>query len=385
MSIIDRDYVPAKLHDCGGRLKNKQGENADWYVYFKVRNPDTGEMHPFAKRGKINYIKTVRGRRREGKYLMRVVNEMLAKGELSPFKQREPEPSLIELLNRETDIKKNSVRWRTYQSYTYSVNLLVTWMKKNGHAEIQASEFTKQHAHTFCDYMLTEKKYSGRTYNNRRKDMNIFFNAFVDKEIITSNPFKKIKNRPQERGGTNIPFTDEEKAELSRELQQRNPRLYLFTQFIYFCYIRPIEILRLTVDNFNLKEKKIIIYSGHAKNRRQDAVFIPDSFLSLVQSMELEKFPSHYYVFGLGLQTCDRSYSRNRVTEIHTKFLRQLQIPKNRGLYSWKVNGVISAFKAGIDIYSIMRQCRHASINQTMTYLKSLGLYPNVEFATRMK
>lgn len=379
MGIFDREYVPAKLYTAGDNIAKP------WYVYYSVRNPETGKMHLCKKRGKINYIKSLTERKREGKYLMRLVNELLAEGKLSPFKPKEPEPCLIELLKKEIEVKKNSVRWRTYQSYSYSANLLVSWLQKNELSEIDASGFTKQHAHMLCDYMLIEKKYNGTTFNNRKKDMNIFFNAFVDKEIIQSNPFKKIKNRPQERGGTNIPFTDQEKEILSQELQARNPRLYLFTQFIYFCYIRPIEILRLTIDNFNLKEKKIIIYSGHAKNRKQEAVFIPDSFLSLVHSMQLEKYPSNYYVFGRGLQTCEKSYSRNRVTELHTKFLRELKIPKNRTLYSWKSSGNVAAYKAGIDIYSIMRQNRHASINQTMTYLQSLGLYPNVEFASKMK
>lgn len=379
MNILDREFVPAKLYTAGGDVTK------NWYVYYAVLNPETGQMHPCKKRGKINYIKNARERTREGNFLVRYINQRLSEGKLSPFKSREPQPCLIQLLQIETEVKKNSVRWRTYQSYTYSVNLLGSWLKKNGLANIDASEFTRQHAHRFCDYMLTEKKYNGTTFNNRKKDMNIFFNAFMDKEIITSNPFKKIKNRPQERGGTNIPFTDLEKEVLSKELKQRNPRLYLFTQFIYFCYIRPIEILRLTVDNFNLKEKKIIIYSGHAKNRKQEAVFIPDSFMPLVESMEIEKYPSNYYVFGAKLLTSEKSYSRNRVTQLHTRFLRELKIPVNRTMYSWKSSGCVSAYKQGIDIYAIMRQCRHASINQTMTYLKSLGLYPNVEFASKMR
>lgn len=54
-------------------------------------------------------------------------------------------------------------------------------------------------------------------------------------------------------------------------------------------------------------------------------------------------------------------------------------------LLSWKHTGIVSAHKSGIDIYSIMRQCRHGSINETQRYLKSLGLLPNVEFASKMK
>lgn len=106
MSIIDRDYVPAKLHDCGGRLKTKTGKNADWYAYCKVRNPDTGEMHTIAKRGKINYLKSVTERRREGMYLVRLMNELLAQGKLTPFKPKAPALTLLQHLKKQYELFK---------------------------------------------------------------------------------------------------------------------------------------------------------------------------------------------------------------------------------------------------------------------------------------
>ena len=62
--------------------------------------------------------------------------------------------------------------------------------------------------------------------------------------------------------------------------------------------------------------------------------------------------------------------------ERHKKILKELDLwGKDYTLYSWKHTGVVSAYKARIDIKSIQLQCRHYSLEQTDIYLKSLGLY----------
>ncbi len=101
--------------------------------------------------------------------------------------------------------------------------------------------------------------------------------------------------------------------------------------------------------------------------------------------MNLDKFSPNDYLFGSGLKTCSTKYSRNSVTRIHKEALTACKISKEFTMYSWKHTGVISAYKAGIDLFSIMRQLRHHSLTQTQIYLKSLGLQPNIEFGSKMK
>lgn len=61
------------------------------------------------------------------------------------------------------------------------------------------------------------------------------------------------------------------------------------------------------------------------------------------------------------------------------RIVEKLKMKKNFTLYSWKHTGVVNAYHAGIDIKSIQMQCRHHSIQQTDTYLKSLGFTDNEE------
>lgn len=380
----EQDYRPAKLSNAGGLIYDKNGNPTDWYVHFAIRNPDTGEMHEMKKRGKINYIKNARERTSYGRDLVRAVNELLAEGELSPFKPKEPELTLTEQLQKEVDLKKSFLRHRTYQSYEYGRKTLTAWMKKKGFEHFKPKEFTKAHAQMFCDYLTLERKYKGKTFNVMKSFVSVLFNSMADKDIISDNPFRRIKSQRQEIG-KNLAFSEAQKELLIDYMKQHCPRLYLVTQFIYFCYIRPAELMRLKVSNVDFKHRKIVIYPDQSKTHRQEQVEIPDAFLPLVESMELEKYGDNDFLFSRGLVPGSKQLSRNYITQKHLIALRALKFAPDFTLYSWKASGVISAYKAGIDIYSIMRQCRHTSINHTMIYLKSLGLYANTEFATRMR
>ena len=52
-------------------------------------------------------------------------------------------------------------------------------------------------------------------------------------------------------------------------------------------------------------------------------------------------------------------------------------------MYGWKHTGNVDSFLAGVDPYDLMRQNRHHSLEQTMNYLRSMGLRPNVNFSKK--
>jgi integrase len=94
--------------------------------------------------------------------------------------------------------------------------------------------------------------------------------------------------------------------------------------------------------------------------------------------------PQDWFLFGRGMKPGPVSLSRNMVSKRHSEVLRSLNYPSDLTLYSWKHTGVVAAYKAGIDLYSIMRQLRHHSLDMTQIYLKSLGLVKNEQFGRMM-
>lgn len=377
--MILTEYTPAKLYTCGEKLTGR------WYAYFSIRDPETRKLRLRKLKAGINRGKTIKERKRYGAMVVSEINNLLRKGwrggkanqnkNLLPMKD-----TLLELL----EIKKGTLRRRTWQSYKYSIDVFTKWMKSAGVEYIYPEHFTSVMAHDFSDYLQLERKLKGKGFNSAKNNLNIMLNMMVERELMPKNHLSKIKNLKEEVG-KNIAFTEAQRLKLTNAIRAENFRLYMFTQFVYFCYIRPLELLRLTVANFDLENKIITIYGNQSKNKKTDVIVIPDAFFDDVKLMELEKFPREYFVFGQGLQTTEGNLSRNTVTKIHKTYLTKLKFSDDYTLYSHKHSGVVSAYHQGIDIYSIMRQCRHGSIHETQHYLKSLGLLPNVEFASKMK
>ena len=204
----------------------------------------------------------------------------------------------------------------------------------------------------------------------------------MERDLVEKNPFKKIANQA-ESAGRHVAFPDELRKKIEDHLILTNYRLYLFSQFIYYCYLRPIEILRLKIENID--DTRILIYGSQSKNKKQESVVIPDAFLPLVQSMKLRDYPKDHFIFGRGMMPSSIPLGRNRVSEQFKKIKEDLKFGPDYTLYGFKHSGNVNAYLAGIDIYSIMRQNRHHSIEQTMTYLRQLGVSKNIEFSTLMK
>jgi integrase len=159
--------------------------------------------------------------------------------------------------------------------------------------------------------------------------------------------------------------------------------LYNFCLIIRYTFIRPNELFSLTVGNVNLPHS-ISIPANISKNGKSESVVIPSNLLPVLKSMEIDKHPSGHYLFSKQAHRYEPSkvgaepvVKRNKAYNLHKRVLERLGI-KGKALYSWKHTGVCAAYHAtNGDIYAIMRQCRHYSISQTSTYLKSLGLIRN--------
>lgn len=383
MSVLGKDYIHAKLHTAGGDASK------DWYVYYFFRSPDTGKMQMFKVRKGINRIKKPRTREVEGNALRDVVNQLLRDG-WSPFKRREPKPALIQSLEKELDFMRarcetGAMRKRSYDSYRSTVQLLISWMKKNNMELLQPQQFTTKNAHGFCEYMIREKKYKGVTFNGRKSYVSVFFNRFVDREIITSNPFRKVKPLP-ETPVRNTPFTKKQMAEIDKHMIKNCYQLWVFTRFIYYCFLRPMEITLINISDINTKKWYITIYGDKAKTKTQGVVWVPKKLQEIIQGMNLNKHSPKDYLFSRGLLPGPVPISRNRVTDLFQKLVKiPLGLPEEQTMYAFKHTGNVRAVELKIGMEAQRIQNRHSTQAQTMVYLRSIGQVPNKEFMDKMK
>jgi len=365
-----KKYTLAKLFKGKGK----------WYVYYKAFNPATGKMHMF----KDYYELNKKGQSHKERIAIAnaridAINHSLFSGN-TPFVNQVANPmeyaSLAESLDYIYEIKKVGIRLRSVQHYQNSIRLMKEYL--NG-SQIQVQAITPVFAQAYSDWLSTNKKYTNHSHNNQIRSMGTFFNAMIERNIVTTNPFKSVKHKPVDTG-TNKPFTDNEKEKLKKYMEKHNPELLIFVKFIYNCGIRPNELVQLKVKDINWEFKNIQIEASTSKNRKQQSTDLPEDFFEEVQKCFYGLNPE-FYLFSNALKPGDKQIYRNRVSEAHLRVLKACALD-NMGhtMYAWKHTGAIAFIKAGGDPSALMRQFRHHSWEQTNVYLASLGLTRNINF-----
>lgn len=354
------DYTLAKLH------KPKTGD--DWYIYYTFRSPETGKMVLWKERGKINRYKSVKEKKHEGAIMVARQNELLDKG-WSPYTQAiTSKKSLVEALNEIYQIKIPGLRPRTIQHYKHAIDLITEYLPNKG---IFPNQFTPVMAQGYCDFLITKKGYTLKSHNNQLSNANIFFNALVDREIIDKNPFKKVKRKSVEEGKLNY-YNKETKVKIAKFTQKNGHPMFIFIQFVYFCFVRPYELMQIQVKHIDFENGTLIIPAHASKNKKSGIVPIKESFLKLLEK-EYKGLEPEYYLFGKGLRPSETQVHRNRASKSHQDLLKELGI-KELKLYDWKNTGARDYILEGNNPYSLMSMMRHHSLDQTMVYMRSLGL-----------
>lgn len=353
----------------------------EWFVYFNYTDHLTGHVLRKQFRGGINTFKTKENRVLHGNALI-AYWKMELKAGWNPFGNMEDlpvtRPTITEALDIIFELKTAGCQKRTLERYRYQIKLLKTWLEATRLQHIYLAQFELHHAQAYMDYLTLKKTYSGRTFNDHITGLSTFFNCMIDREWIVKNPWRKIKKRKVEVG-RNIAFSDSEKEKLSKHLREHDIDIFYFKEFIYYCFIRRSELTRLKIANIDWKNMSIVVPSSASKNKKQESVVIPASFVSILKEMGLQDMPPDWYIFGRGLKPGPVQYiNYNHISTRHNKICRALGIDESKGLYSWKHSGVCALYPVlNGDIYAMMRQLRHSELATTQIYLKSLGLVDN--------
>ena len=363
-------FSEPRICDCGGDITKQ------WYVYFTCTDLIRKETKQFRYKLGINRVKDVRKRKKVAKEAVEAIKDLLYNDGFNPFEKsvQGDKRILLDCLREMLEIKNVSVRLRTRQSYKHAIDLLSRWMDKKNLSKMEVGDFEKKHAIEFADWLQKDKSYAGKTTNNTIGDLKSLFYMLVHREICKGNPFSAVKKLKEEEG-KNVAFTPDEVDKVLKFMKKANLRLYYATQFVRYGFIRKTELTGLKVRNINLKSHTITIPADVSKNRKHDSVTIPQSLEKIILEMGLDKADPDLYIFGKGLETCNRKERRTAdISNAHREIIEALGMRKELIFYGWKHTGCVELYNKVRDPYVVCRQCRHSDIRMTMRYLRSLGL-----------
>ena len=359
-------FKSAKLFDAGGDLSKR------WYVYYSFRSPETGKYRRI-QHWVSEKILTCSGRRDKGHEIIKSINKKLRNG-YNPFALLEKKYTGITVaMTYILSIKEDSCRKRTSNTYKSMIKIFTEWLKAMKIQDIPVDDFNYYRAQEFMDFTKSKLKNGNRTYNNRVTAMKTIFKMLVKREWIQVNPFENIERFPKEDAEISA-FSMDDLMIMQKYLPTWNYDLYACACLIFYCFIRPQELVRLRISNFQLERRSIIIPGNVAKNKKQQVVNIPDALFPILLKMDW-KFPGNFYVFAKHQARGPKEYAPTRIAEAWRKFADHHGIEKN--IYSLKHTGVGMAIEAGINVRDLQLQLRHSSLDETQIYLDKFNQRPS--------
>jgi site-specific recombinase XerD len=358
-------------------ILNDQGLdlNKRWSITFWVYDVDLcKKVRKFDY--SVNDYKSVRERKAYAKKRIETINDLLKRG-FHLDKKKQIETSILTVADGlEFALNASSINHVSKLSYKSVVKLFLEWANKQGIDKQLIQHFEVKHAYQYRDYLKVNGK-AGVTINSDISCLKRMWNILFKRELIKSNPWTKIEKEKEIITNRNIAFTWTEVTKLSGLVSVQDPELWKFISIIYHTLARPTEIRQLQVYNVHLSKRKIYFDAWKTKSKKERWINIHDSLMDTIIDLISCKSSNEFLFPGRDI---GKPISKNKMTDRQRKYLKKLSLyDGDHTLYSWKHTGVVEAYEAGVDLKSIQRQCGHASITQTDSYLKSLGLYNNHE------
>jgi len=361
------NFTIPKLCIRGGDLAKQ------WYVYFYYVDLD-GKKRQFRFSDGINQLKTKGERISEGNALIRALLDHLEGGwnPISNEVEEHENKTILEAIDEIFEIKKAYLTEASIRTYKNQTNLFKKWLKIKRYDHLYTENFTSFHARKYCDWLLRDKKYCGKTYNGHLTMLRTFFTEMVGRGYVKESPVSGFKSVRQDVGKNTAYSENEEK--LFESIKLKDPCFYLATRFVKYCFLRRTELAKVQVKHINWDNKTLVIPSENAKSRIQDSVTIPKTLERMIEKAGFKELHPDTYLFGKFFLPNEQRIKRvDDFSDKQRYYNKKLNIRSECTFYSWKHTGTVELYNLTKDPYVVMRQCRHSNIDMTMIYLRSLG------------
>lgn len=227
----------------------------------------------------------------------------------------------------------------TYQSY---LSQFFKYIKEKNLLDTYANEWKKSDIE---EYINTKKKKGIKitSINNNIGFIKKMFAFAYEEDYIKKNiaeSIKKIKNTEYTERRI---YTEEELKKIANYLKKNDFDFYVFTQLVFSCFLRPIEIQRLQVSNIDFENQKIILNGEKTKNHKKRTIIIPTNMWDKTKGFwqKIHKLDKDMYLFGEDLKPSKKKISNPNTSTLRwNKIKEELNLPKECLLYGFRHTGI---------------------------------------------
>lgn len=367
------DFKLPKIYDADGDISQQ------WFVYYHFKNPETNKWERFRIFVSKKH-KTKSARYGQANEIKAEIKRKLLSG-YNPFETVSPGISLQKALDFAVDYKLSVTGKRTAFTYRSVAKLFLEWAKKKDLKDKLVKDCSRKIFQKYLDDCLTIEKVSKRTYNNRLRSLKTLFNVLLEREYVDFNPILGIKLIKVNEPGITA-YTPAELATITGILPTYNYQLYVISQLIFYCFLRPAELVRLQFKDVMWDNQMIQVPGNKSKNGKTESIVIPNQLFENLKDWNLD-YPSDWYLFGKMLNPGPEMISPNRISDWWRLFKKKYNFTKN--IYDLKHTGNGMAFDLDLNARDIQLQNRHYSLDQTQQYLNKFRRKASEKFVKTFK
>ena len=355
-------FKPAKLNDWKGDLSKQ------WFVYYSFIHPETKQFKRFKKVISMRLLTRTARHAAAAKEIAKI-NKWLREGN-NPFDNINPKLTLPQALEIYLNSIEHTLRQRSFYTYRNYCTTLNLYQQEKKQTTLKIFEFTHDNAIMFMDWLKNTRKVSNRTYNNYRVHIKSIFIFLQARGYIDFNPFNNIAKLEQEESEITC-LTPTELQIMKTKMMDDYPQLFNIAMLIFYCFLRPQEIVRLKVENIDLVGQRLYLSGKTSKNKKTQTITIPDPLLEYLVKLKNLDAPSNHYIFSRKLLPGTFQIAPTRIAEIWRHWCDDNGI--NKKIYHLKHTGVGMAIEAGHNVRDLQLQLRHSSLDETQKYLEKFN------------
>lgn len=359
------------------RQEQNEAISKDWYVYYSFRHPETGKLVRQTNiKFEANRYKTAKDRFEYLKNIQFKVSILLKKG-YNPFldnaeltnkyygrvnpvntsteviteKEIIPEQVSVAVKKEQTirdafefglKNKINVLGKASYNNYQGRIKRFLAWLDNN---EIKSSSgistLNKKILNEYLNFILETSRATNR--NNTRADLSSLIQVLVDNELMSINFVKSISilKATPERNKT---YSVKQESDILNYLKVNDPILLLYTQFIIYNLLRPIEVNRLKIDDLDIEGKKLFV---KAKNKAVKVKIIPQKIIDLLP--DFSQMNKNHYLFTPTRIGGEWEAEENNRRDYFSKRFKVVKdhfgLNDDYGLYSFRHTSITNLYK----------------------------------------
>jgi integrase len=265
---------------------------------------------------------------------------------------------------------KDAYMRTTARKDTHSrIKKISQWILETRNEKILCNEFNSDHALQLMNWLLMDRKITGRNYNNYLMSFRTAFNFLVKQKYFNSNPFHAVDKLPETKKIRQA-FTPDQQQQFVDYVRGNDYPFFIIAQWCYYCALRPNEIVQLKISNINFHNAVIHVPKDIAKNKRERAPVIADVFFNQIKEYYKDENPDHY-LCSLKMKPGKLKISAVRISDHFRRVANKLKLPNELQFYSLKDTCADRLLSAGCDPRVIRDLFDHTDLHATDKYIRS--------------